>query len=513
MVAKLKIPTAAAKAAVKQPATSRARKAREAREAGEAANAVADADTFFDAVTEDVRASDIGTSLVTSAQSEKMICGLELPGLAARYLFQQDVLTLGRVLMLVGEQHSCKSALLCEIYRWVLLHKGLAVHVETENKDSPDLRNSLLWYDPAMMKRLMYHPADSQQEWMEHVIGWQNKCEKRFAKIAAKKRTAKPKKDESAVAFRERTAAKVLDGKPGWLYPIIYGVDSLTAVGADGAIQKILDEGSPTKQWPEEALHLSRFAKTLAKTMRGRPVILASTNHLKPGQDAQGHAKDNIPGGKAMRFMDTCELKLTRLAAVKTAEYEARRIAIQMIKNSLGTDGLKVQVDLKWWWEVDEATGEPLQRTVFDWGTADIDMLLAQKNVSAKRWKAINDVVDIHVPEGGKRTFWSKTLGIPSSSPLRFDEAGKVLEANREILEALYPILHIKKRTKFTPGVDYQDLQEQLRRSARRMEPVYSPQDLTPVSFLDGEIMQQVRAIEARKADPADDDEEEDDDS
>ncbi len=508
----------AAKAADAKAKVKTKRVAKSRAKAGAFANSVVDEDTAFAKLFNGVKEAANGASdgLVTTEQSEKMIIVLPLPSLAMRFLLQQDGITLGRNLMLVGLPGACKSAMLAEMYRWVLLNRGMAGHVETENKDSPDLRNSLLWYNPKLMRRLFYQPANSQEEWMEAIIGWMTAAEKEFAKVIKKKRE-KQKKGERAEEYRKRTAARVVDTNPGWIYPFIFGIDSLTAVSSDATIQDIRSKGHAERRFQIEAQYLSDFAKTLANLMRGKPIILASTNHLKPGQDPNNATitVDNIPGGRAMRFMNTIELKMVKVGAgVKTAEYSGNRIQLINLKNSLGETGLRINVDMKWWWEVDDETGEPIQRTVWDWDTAAIDTLVSMKNwLSAKNWNALNEVVDIHVPQSGPRTFWSKELGIPSSSPVRFDEAGRILEERQDILDAIYPILHIKHRTRFTPGVDYTDLQELMKRSASSMDRVYKPQELSSLGsatmgLLDEEITAAIKRKEAEDYGGDDDDDE-----
>lgn len=486
---------------------------RRSRKATIANHAMLDEDSAFGGMTESVIGdAGINSGIVTSEQSEKMIVGIPMPSLAACFLFQHDVLTLGRNIMLIGLPGACKSALLTEFYRWVLLHKGQAIHCETENKDSPDLRNSLLNYDVRLMRRMIYQPADTQEDWMAAIEKWVDAAEKRFSKVIRRKKSKK-KQGETADAYRTRTAPKRMDGNPGWIYPMIFGVDSLTATSSDATVQAIRDKGAPERRWPIEASKLSDWAKTLAGKMRGRPFILGSTNHLKPGQDERGMPKDNVPGGKAMRFMNSVELKMVKIGRIKTAACSGNMIKITCIKNALGQGDFSIVVALKWWWEID-ANGNAVQRTVWDWDTATIDCLLAQKAVEASRWRDINEIVDLHAADGGKRTIWSKTLGIPSSSPVRYAEAGKILESRRDIVEALYPLLHIKPRTKFTPGTDYTDIQAQLQRSADRMERVYTQSDLTSVGYLDDELhlaanrsAKQRRVIVTGKDDDDDDDE------
>ncbi len=458
----------------KPPASVRAAKAKRksARRsaAGAVANMLIEPDIFADQLVESMAQTEAGEGMVTSAQAERMIAGIALPSLAMRGIIGHDILPLGRNIMNVGLPGSCKSAFLAEMYRWVLQQKGIANHIETENKDSPDLRNSILNYDPSMMRRMLYNPAGSQQEWMEAFNGFIKVAEGKFADTQEKKRGVARKKNETPQQFRARVAAKQIIGKPGWVYPLIIGVDSLTAVSSDSTILKILAEGAPERRWQIEAQYLSDFAKTLPRLLRTKPIILATNNHLKPGQNDLGHAVDKIPGGQAMRFMNTMEFKLVAMQPVKTVEYSGVRIKIACIKNSLGETHNWIVVDFRWWWEISPETGLPVQRSVWDWDTAAMRYLLAQKSVSAKRWNAINEVVDLHPSDSVTTpTIWSKALGISSKSPVRLYDAGVILESRKDLLEALYPILHIRRRAHFKAGTNYTHFQRQLIDSAEAL--------------------------------------------
>jgi RecA/RadA recombinase len=484
-----------------------------AQKAANLANALLDPDLAFGPLVSAVAETDAGVGMVDSMQAELMLIGILLPSLALRWMFGQDILTLGRLLQIVGKKHSCKTALLCEMYRWFLIHKGLVAHIETENKDAPDLRNSILLHDPVLMRRVQYCPADSQQHWMEILTNWLNKAEDQFAKVKVRDRSAKQKANESAAEFRARAASKERDDRIGWCYPMIYGVDSLTAVSADGTIAAIKASGAPKDRFANEARYLTDYLRTMPSNMRNRPIFIATTNHLKEGMADQrtGHVPDKVPGGVSAGFMDTSELKLERIGApVEASDHEGRRVKMTLTKNCSGPDGRSIVVDLTWWFIVDPVTDKLQQRTAWDWDAATIDMLLAQKTRkgAAGLWDEINAIVDLHLPTTNKRkVIWSEALGIPKDKPVRYREAGAMLERRPDLLGPLYKVLHIHTRTKFTPGVDYTDVKEQLKRSAERTAPIYAPPDLSAVADIGEELdAAQAEALAAAAAEEDDDD-------
>lgn len=472
------------KTALSKVARRKAAKAKKAAAAGAARNQALDPDSVWDSALEDVSK---GTGVLrTSKESEQLLIGLPLPALCLRILFGQDVLTLSRSLMLYGFYGCGKSALLFELFRWVMLHKGLAAHIENENKDPPDLRNSIFRHDPLFInKRLRYKETNAQEEWMEFVNVMLKVMEKRFTRNIERKR-AKKNKYESAAEHKERTGPKVNKDAIGWLYPLIIGVDSLTSTSSVESIDKIRNDGAPGRTFAVEANILNQFAKTMPTLMRGRPLLMVFTSHLKKKQDDMGNVQDHVPGGEAMRFMDTTEIKLQRINRLKTVEYGGMRVRITLSKNSLGETGNSIEATLKWWFEHDPETGAPIQQTVWDWDSASIQMLLS---LQGKLRRQVDDLAELKEVKSSKgQKVWCKELGIPEKSPVIFAEAGQRLEANHDLIRQIQNVLCIRPRVRFTPGEDYQDLTRQVQLSAERYTPVYVPVDLSDQAFIDTQL-------------------------
>lgn len=426
-------------------------------------------------------ASAGGTSVTTTDQAERMMAGIELPSLAYRYLCGNDALILGRALMIIGLPGACKSTLLADMYRWTLESGGLAANIENENKDIADLRNAIMRHNKSLMSRLATYESNSQEEWMQILNGIFAEADTMFAKSIRRVGTVKKKPDETAAQHRARAGPKVNAKAPGWLYPIMVGVDSLTATSSEVEQKKIHESGIAERSFSWESQALAKLGRTFAGRLRGKPLIFVATNHLKPGQDDRGKPVDNVPGGKAMRFMDTSELKLVKVGQIKSnADVGGVSIKMNLIKNSLGPTGNSIVVNMGWQYSTDEATGELHQDAAWDWETAAIQCLMDQKTNIA-RYKRICDVVDLH--DVARGLTWSKELGFPSTSPVPMAVLGAALERRPDILRELYPILHIKTRNKFRAGTDYNELMEALRYDAEtnrgpRAEGAYARVDL-----------------------------------
>lgn len=469
---------------------------------GNVRNATITADTAFAGMFARASSLTSGRRIVTSREAEAAICGIPLPALSARWIFQQTVLPLSRQIMIYGDFGSCKSALLAEMYRWFLLNSGLCWHIDNENKDGPDLRHSLLYRDPRHQDLIAVEDSDCQQDWMEAVIRCKDAYDGQLARTSEGRRDVKKKDGETAADFKLRVAPKVHKDRPGYIYPLIIGLDSLTGTASASTIQGIEDDGSPKNRFQEEAKFLSDFAKSLPRFFRKRPAVLVTVNHRKDQVDKRtGLVSDRVPGGSAMRYMDSTEIKTEKIGKIETVDFGGIRVAISNPKNSLGPTGGRVVVDFKWWYEADPDTGLGVQRSAWDWDAATVDLLLDYGKKYTGRRDAIKDVVDLNAAPG--RRVWSNALGIPAAKPVGYSEAGRMLEADGARMAQLHDILHIKSRTVFVPGVEYGKVRDHLLAAAQRLESVYARQaavDLTGTAFIDDEIDQAIAAEAKKKA-------------
>lgn len=373
--------------------------------------------------------------IIVGTEADILMIGLPLPALCLRYIFQSDVFILSRIWQLAGEEGSCKSALLYEIMRWHMIYGGGGCLAETENKDAPILRNSILEYNRHWISRLTYAGCDTLEEWQQFLTTNVN-------------------------GFR---AAMDTPGGPGRTVPVCFGVDSLTAVDSKKEIDKTQKDGAATRGYALIANLIARYMRQgITKNLRGFPFSLIGTNHLKPAQDElTGVKKDNIPGGKAVPFMATFMLSMKRMADIDLQSHGGIRVNIKLQKNSIGVSRKAIQADMLWWHEMCEDGKTTRQRHVWDWHTATIDMLAAFENMEGKKylWKAINDVVDLRLIRS-KKQMWSRKLGIPETNPVEYRVAGALLEQRLDLLLPLYPILGINQYTKFKPGLDYRVMEE-----------------------------------------------------
>lgn len=380
-----------------------------------------DVDSLFDGICEEAKKYYGESNIFTGSEAERQIVGLYLPALCLRYLFQSNVMPLTRMGQIVGEEGSCKTALLSEVFRWVRCNNGRNYLMEAETKDSPVLRLSILNYDE---KAVVVKPCDSLEDWQEGLTY--------FIDLAKRK----------------------LDGTKsnpgiGRIVPVGFGVDSLMGKACKDTIEKIRKEGFAQRSFPAEALLISQYMKFIPQQIAGWPFVLWGVNHMKPGQDAAGRPKANVAGGKSLKFQETYEIEMHRVKDIKKVDIQGITLKLLMRKNSLGQSRLSIVVDMLWWHDEDN---DYIQRTVWDWNTATIDLLLSFEGSRANKIQA---ACDLHVIDKSKKIIWSDALGIPKTDPLTFNEAGQLLEQNVAVLNQLHKLLRVYEYQVFQPGVDY----------------------------------------------------------
>lgn len=380
--------------------------------------------------------------VVTGSEAAQSIVGPPLPALCLRYLFQSTVLPLGRCVHIFGKPGSCKSAMLYELFRWHRLVGGMATLNETENKEAPELLSSVLQYD---LTSVNYHYSDQIEDWMKAV---------------------------SFYIRRFKDLCNGTKGKPGYGRRAAYaiGIDSLMALVSSETLKKFAEnDGAPERRFGIEAGKISDFFRTNAPEIRGWPITLAYTNHQK--QDIGANVRpgmpppDRMPGGEAPRFYATYEIKMSKIGDVVTAEHDGIHCKLVMAKNSLGPSRKVIEAELLW---VTENLGPGLvvQRTIWDWDRATIDLLLGLQNRKLKKtWNAVKEIIDLH-PLPGKR-LWSSALGIDRESPVSYRTAGAMLEKRPDLLEPLHAALGVKEHLAFYSNADYGDLLEKAQARAQ----------------------------------------------
>ena len=384
------------------------------------------------------------TDLVIGSRADELNVGIPLPALCLRYLAQCDVFPLSRIWQIIGEEGTCKTALLDEILRWHTHFGGGGVIAETENKDAAELRSSILGYDERLLNRLTIGPCNSLEEWQPFL---------------------------TVNVYIARAIMDAPDG-PGRTVPMMFGVDSLTAVDSQKEIEKTQKDGFASRGFGTIAMLISRYMRQgMARNFRGYPFSLVGTNHLKPSTDPMtGIPTENVPGGKAVPFMATYIIMNKRICDIDLADVGGVRLRLKLQKNSAGASRKYIEVDFLWWQqqlpEPDSRGRTVIQRHGWDWHASTIDMLLRFENTDGKKtlFKSINEILRLDARRSTK-TVSSRVLGC-EGVPYRV--AGEMLEARPDLLSQLYPLLGINIGVPFRPGIDYRAAEERAKALAQQ---------------------------------------------
>jgi len=389
-------------------------------------------------------------------EAEQIHVGLPLPALSLRILFQSTVWPLSRICQIVGPEGSGKSAFLYEVYRWHCAYGGGAVHVETENKDSPVLRHAILEHNPVWIAHTLYVPCN----WLE---SWQDAC-----------------------THYLRSFKELMDNPngPGKVLPTCIGVDSITAVAPKLEKDEVDEIGHAVRGYPVLANLITRYMRTHSTEHRNYPITIAGVNHVKPAQSSSGGGgKGTVrPGGDQVNYMATHIVEMKRVHQgydIDLGDKSGLRLTLKSGKNSLGPSRQAITAEFIWWRDVNPHTGELTWLYRWDWETASIEALFAVGRKRKSDFNRIMDIVDLHpVTKGGggdSRRVWSRELGIPESSPATWREAGALLETRPDVLRQLYGELGVREGYYFQPGLDYADMiRDAAETGAREASTIYA---------------------------------------
>lgn len=391
-----------------------------------------DIDSVFDVMCEEAKQYYGAENVFTGDESERQLLGMYLPALCLRYLFQSNIMPFTRIGQIVGEEGSCKSALLSEFFRITRANRGRSHLMEAETKDSPIMRLSINNYDK---KAVLCKPCESMEDWQDGLTY--------FIDLAKKK----------------MTGTKAAPGI-GKIVPVMFGVDSLMGKGCRETIAKIAKEGFAQRSFPAEALLIANYMRFIPQQLANWPFVLWGVNHMKPGTDSMGRPKNNVAGGKSLKFQETYEIEMHRVKDIKKVDVQGIAIKLLMRKNSLGASRLSINADLLWWADEEH---DFIQRTVWDWNSASIDLLLS---FEGSRYNKLQEVCDLHVVDKSKKLVWSQVLDIPKSDPTSFSKAGEILESKPDVLARLHKLLRVYEYQVFTPGISYEDQLEEARQKA-----------------------------------------------
>lgn len=253
----------------------------------------------------------------------------------------------------------------------------------------------------------------------------------------------------------------------------------------DKDLYEKFDAGNdPSRHFAAQASQLSDIMKFLPGQMTKYPFSWIGINHLKEGTDKMGNATRNVPGGKAPQYIETLEIEVQRKGKVKRADESGYEVKLEVVKNSMAPE-THIFVEKVTWVDLDDRdpqTGHCRTKTIFDWHRASIDVLeQVQSKAGARIKKELDSLLGLRVSDGRVAC---DALGIPDKKRVDTRTAGEMLEtrlqSDPKFADALYPLLGIRRRYIFKPGVDYIEQTEMAAQEAKEAD-VDRPEEIKAV--------------------------------
>lgn len=346
--------------------------------------------------------------------------GVKIPHLMMEYLFSLNVIPMPSIIEFAGLQGSCKSAML-QYLMYIFASYGMnAEMLETEGKMSWTLFDSIL-RDYASRVLVIQGPM-SQEEWMAEFLN-------------------------ASAMYRKAYAKSLDDYQKGEtiLKPFLTGLDSLGGAPSNETMTTTDKDKSVGRSFPIEALKNSRFFPQILVRMRDLPMVFVYTNHeqtriteqkgpfaVQGQRSSQGGHRPDFFCGLRIFFEQTTKPKTTNGVTVQV-------LKLEVVKNSFGEKGHTFALPMCWRTVIDKNTGEDRQETWFDWEGALVNFLVPSSGDPKVPKSALKKYLTLE--RHSEAAFSCKELG---KSRVPAEEIGRAIEADKDLVAALRPLLGIK---------------------------------------------------------------------
>lgn len=375
---------------------------------------------FFSAQTS-VSQSTLGRSDVyVGNSSQEVVIGLPFKAFSLRYFFQNDCFPLSRMTEIYGVSGSCKTALLFEIFKWHVDNNGGYVYNNTEARDTPDLRSSIIGHDRD--KNFPMTMCSSVEDWQKSITSWFKKGREIYSELG------------------------------GCPFPVAIGVDSLTGVASESEISGIWEKGHSEIGFAKSANIINSYMKFMFNELRVWPYSFIGVNHAKIGRDARGFPQIKVPGGFSLDFHSTIKIFTQLKDKIEKLKESTRVVNLKMDKNSLSNAGEDREIQVQMKWSMDEETGT--QHTFWDWHEASVTVI---NNLTPTRKSHACEFLGLENIDKSRKTADCNIVGLKKAS---WSEIGQAIEENSEVKAALDKMFSIRKRKPFAEKVPYSEQME-----------------------------------------------------
>ena len=352
----------------------------------------------------------------------QLAIGIPTPSLAFEYLIANDVFPLSSVMMLAGSWGSCKSALAYEFFRWFYEQRGLAVHIDTEDKFDADFACDIMRVERDAIP-ILSNRANSVEQMQQIPTHYLREVQQMLVGTAA-------------------------EPGPGKTIPCCFCIDSLAGATSEEIQEKIIKEGNAGRTHPINALKNTHYLTGIKKQFENWPFTLLIVNHLKEKTDDRGNAHQYTLGGQSFNFHESFELRNSVWRSkFKNAQFEGLGIKIHCAKNSFGPTGRALKTRFLWWIEDEPETGHPRDMFLWDWNWALCTLLNEMDGIHKVRLTDRELVIKCKSPAADVECLANfRAIGMGKDEYLPFQEVGQLIQDNPKVCEGIRDALNIKRR-------------------------------------------------------------------
>jgi len=367
---------------------------------------------------------------VTREDLGKLAIGIPTPSLAFEYLVANDVFPLASVVMLAGSWGSCKSALSYEFFRWFYEQKGMAIHIDTEDKFDADFACDIMRVGQNVVP-FISNRANSLENMQKILTFHLGEMQSLLLGTAA-------------------------DPGPGKTRPVCFCIDSLAGATSEEIQEKIIKEGSAGRTHPVNALKNTIYLSGIKKEFENWPFTLLIVNHLKEKLDDRGNAHQYTLGGQSYNFHESLELRNSIWRTkFKNQQFEGLGVKIQCAKNSFGPTGRSLKTRFLWWIEDDPITGSPRDVFLWDWNWALCTLLNEMDGMHKNRLTDRDLTIKCKSPAADVECLANfRAVGMGKDEYLPFQEVGQLIQDNPKVCDSIRDALNIKRRYRLDKPYD-----------------------------------------------------------
>jgi len=345
--------------------------------------------------------------LVCSAKDlADRVWGLPSDYISYRWLTDQTVHTMGKIIGVAGAKESCKSAYAMSLAKIWLDAGGIAIYIDTENKKSPVLYKSIVGEEN--LGQTIEFLADSTEQWQEQIL----------------------------------TTCQFLEENESYKNkPIIFVIDSLGGVDTLETEERISKEGHVNARntgGMVKAKSHNEFFRHINKYLIGKPYNLVYVNHLSDDPMSPIQGAKRKPGGTGQDYhalMDFWFSVVKSKAEYKASKnYSEKLLKIKNNKNSHGISNRALEIPYRM--QTNEETGQ-LDKVWFDWDAATAMLLTDDKNAEIRQ--RTDGIIKVTV---SSNRYSCQALGLVGVSD---SELGAAIRNNIELRERLSDALGINR--------------------------------------------------------------------